>query len=776
MSQWAGRFRILLLVNVVVSFMAFSQELLIEKPNIPSGLNPEYAGTQACIDCHQNEVAAWKGSHHDMAMKHASTTSVRGDFDNHVVTHKGMPNRFFKKGDEFWVNIQGADGQWHDYKISYTFGWEPLQQYMVEFEDGRVQLIPFAWDTRAKVEGGQRWFHLYPETTTTDEFYWTNTGQNWNFMCADCHSTNLKKNYDADKNTYNSSWSEINVGCEACHGPASQHIELAKKYKNAGTSFEHDSYYGFDRNLSKAVSDWVFEEGHSTLQPKSIEATNQVQTCAQCHSRRTQLNETGDHVKGSFFDKYRLSLITPELYYHDGQIYDEDYVYGSFLQSEMAEKGVTCTNCHDPHTAELTIPEEAVCSQCHIASEYTPEKHTFHKAGSEASQCTTCHMPETTYMQVDPRRDHSWHIPRPDLSKHIGTPNVCMSCHEDKSNQWADEQIAEWYPNSKYRNQQHFAVAFYADSIGHQGAANALAYSAQDSSLKDIIRASALERMGGNTDQNTTVSLARAVKNENEMVRLGAISGSSGYEFHDRWRILEPLLGDPVLSVRAEAASVLVANYAQMTPLQKDITKSPLEEYMEIQEFNADRGFGRTNLANVYRSLGEIDKAAELYKQAISIEPYFENSYVNLADLYRHLGKEEAALTVLQQGMKAQPKSSTLPYSAGLSLLRQGKADDAKKLLRRAAKVGETNAHYWYVYGLALEKSDVLEASKALHTAFEVGGNPQHLFAQCEVLARNHKKGAVAFAFDRCIQELSHYAPKQAIDQLKASIVGVNRS
>ncbi|MBO0180255.1 deca-heme c-type cytochrome, partial [Vibrio parahaemolyticus] len=138
---------------------------------------------------------------------------------------------------------------------------------------------------------------------------------------------------------------------------------------------------GFDRNLSKAVSDWVFEEGHSTLQPKSIGATNQVQTCAQCHSRRTQLNETGDHVKGSFFDKYRLSLITPELYYHDGQIYDEDYVYGSFLQSEMAEKGVTCTNCHDPHTAELTIPEEAVCSQCHIASEYTPEKHTFHKAG-----------------------------------------------------------------------------------------------------------------------------------------------------------------------------------------------------------------------------------------------------------------------------------------------------------------------------------------------------------------------------------------------------------
>ncbi|HHF3148414.1 TPA: multiheme c-type cytochrome [Vibrio diabolicus] len=773
MSQWAGRFRCLFLGIVMVSGSFFSQASVIESPQNTTKLGLEYVGTQTCAECHQQEVEAWKGSHHDMAMKHANSESVQGDFDNRTVTHDGQPNRFFRQGEEYWVNIQGPDGQWHDYKISYTFGWEPLQQYMVEFEDGRVQLIPFAWDSRTKSEGGQRWFHLYPETATTDEFYWTNTGQNWNFMCADCHSTNLKKNYDAIKNTYNTSWSEINVGCEACHGPASGHIELAKKVASTGGFFDTDSHYGFDRNLSKAVTEWVFEEGHRTLQPKAIAETNQVQTCAQCHSRRTQLNETGDHIQGSFFDKYRLSLITPELYYHDGQIYDEDYVYGSFLQSEMAEKGVTCTNCHDPHSAKLNIPEEAVCSQCHIASEYTPENHTFHEAGSKASQCTTCHMPETTYMQVDPRRDHSWHVPRPDLSKHIDTPNVCTSCHEDKNNQWADAQIAEWFPHSQYRNQQHFAVAFYADAIGHKGAANALAYSAQDSSLKDIIRASALDRMGGNTDQNTTVSLARAVKNENEMIRLGAVAGSSGYEFHDRWRILEPLLDDPVLSVRAEAASVLVTSYAQMTPLQKDRIQPPLEVYMDIQKFNADRGFGRTNLANVYRSLGEIDKAIALYQEAISIEPYFENSYVNLSDLYRRLGKEKAALSVLQQGMKAQPKSSSLPYSAGLSLLRQGKEDEAKALLKHAAELGKTNAHYWYVYGLALEKSEVLEASKALQTAFKVGGNPQHLYAQCEVLARNHKKGAVAFAFDRCLKELSNYAPKQTIDQLKASITNL---
>lgn len=740
-----------------------------------SGSSSTYIGSEACIDCHSAEVEAWQGSHHDMAMKHATDDSVLGNFVNQTITHQGKPNRFFRKGDEFWVNIEGPDGQFKDYKISYTFAFEPLQQYMVEFEDGRVQLIPFAWDSRTKSEGGQRWFHLYPDTTNTDEFYWTNSGQNWNFMCADCHSTNLEKNYDMASNTYSTTWSEINVGCEACHGPASEHVEQAKQAAhsakaNSGKSVQLTAHYGFDRDLSKSVKEWVYQEGNSTLQPKDIIHTNQVQTCAQCHSRRTQLNETADHVKGSFFDKYRLSLISPELYHHDGQIYDEDYVYGSFLQSAMAEKGVTCTNCHDPHTAELKIAEEAVCSQCHIASEYTPEKHTFHEANTEASKCTTCHMPETTYMEVDPRRDHSWHVPRPGISQHIKTPNVCTSCHENKTDQWADKQIGQWFPDSKYRNQQHFAVAFYADSIGHRGAEDALAYSAQDSSLSNIIRASSLERLSGNTGKNTLISLARAVKHDDEMIRLGVVQGSSGFPFYDRWQILEPLLTDPVLSIRSETAGALVRYWGEMNPLQKDQIKPALEEYIEIQRFNGDRGFGRTNLGNVYRDLGKHEQAIEYYLGAIEIEPYFENSYANLADLYRALGDEPKALATLKQGIQAQPKSSVLPYSAGLSLLRVKDYDQATRYLKQAAETAQTDPQYWYVYGLALEKSDVLAASQSLHRAYQFSRNPQHLYAQCEVLARNSHIPGVPKAFEQCISSLSKVAPPEAINQLKARL------
>ncbi len=731
-------------------------------------LEPDrYVGSQICRDCHLQQTQAWEGSHHDMAMKHADQESVLGDFSNVQFEFNQQINRFFKRGDQYWVNIQGPDGKFNDYQILYTFGWEPLQQYMVQFEDGRVQLIPFAWDSRPALQGGQRWFHLYPDTTPTDEFYWTNSGQNWNFMCADCHSTNLKKNYDSATDTYNTQWSEINVGCEACHGPASRHVELAR---SGEFTLDKHSQFGLTRDLSQAVSEWVYQPDNHTLQPKDIASTDQLQICAQCHSRRTQLNETHDHVQGSFLDRYRLSLITPELYHHDGQIYDEDYVYGSFLQSSMAEKGVTCTNCHDPHSAKLKMPEQVVCNQCHLASEYTPEKHTFHPADSEASKCTTCHMPETTYMQVDPRRDHSWHVPRADISQHINTPNVCTSCHEGETPQWADQQIARWFPQSKYRNQQHFAVAFYADAIGHSGAEDALAYLAQDASLSDIIRGSALERMAGNSGRNTTVALARAVKHQSELIRLGTIAGSAGYAFGDRWQILEPLLSDPVLSVRAEAAGALVAHYHAMDDTQKELLNKPLNDYLEIQHYNSDRGFGLVNLANVQRDIGELGQAELLYIKAIEIEPHFENSYANLADLYRLQGKEDAALAILKQGIQAQPRSSALPYSLGLALLRAKQPQAALSYLHQAAKTAGNDPQYWYVYGLALEKTNLLAANEALNRAYRVGGNPQHLYAQCEVLARNYHSNSIDAEFQDCIAELARIAPAQVIEQLKSQI------
>ncbi|GAB1623560.1 multiheme c-type cytochrome [Agarivorans albus] len=725
----------------------------------------EYVGTNNCIECHQTQYQQWQGSHHDMAMRHANEQSILGDFANASLEFAGKTNRFFRKGAEYWVNIEGPNGDFSDYQITYTFGFEPLQQYMVEFADGRVQLIPFAWDSRSKQQGGQRWFHLYPNQQKTDEFYWTNAGQNWNYMCADCHSTQLQKGYDSSSNTYNTTWFEINVGCEACHGPASDHIKWTQSDNKQAALANLGQYSGFSRTLQTAVSEWTYQAGESTLSAASHQQSQQLKVCAQCHSRRSQISGSNDHVAGSLLDRYQPSLITAELYHDDGQIYDEVYVWGSFQQSKMKHAGVSCSNCHNVHSGQLKLAEPALCAQCHVAAEYTPEKHSFHPADSEAAMCSSCHMPATTYMQVDPRRDHSWQVPRPDLSQAIGTPNVCTSCHQDKDNNWALQWQRQWFPKSNYLDNNHFSEAFFAADQGLPSAEQALAYVAQNPLESSIIRASALERLAQFPGRNSVIATARAVSSEQELIRIGAVSSARHYPIAERWRLLSPLLDDSTLAVRSETAASLVKGWASLTEQQQQQLRPALKEYQEVQLVNADRAFALNNLAGVYLATGEFNEAEASYLQAIKIEPYFANSYVNLADLYRHLGNETAAFNVLKQGRLAQPASAAIPYSTGLSLLRQKKAQLAVSYFAQATELEPSNAHYWYVYGLSLEAFDLAKAQQVLNKAYDTGRNPQHLFALCEMKVRHKDRKA-----QLCILQLQAVVPAEVAQRLKRQL------
>jgi predicted CXXCH cytochrome family protein len=725
----------------------------------------EYVGTNNCIQCHQTQYQQWQGSHHDMAMRHADEKSVQGNFADASFEFAGKTNRFFRKGSEYWVNIEGPNGEFSDYQISYTFGFEPLQQYMVEFADGRVQLIPFAWDSRSKQQGGQRWFYLYPNQQKTDEFYWTNAGQNWNYMCADCHSTQLQKGYDSSSNTYNTTWFEINVGCEACHGPASDHIKWTQSENKQAALANLGQHSGFSRTLQAAVSEWTYQAGQFTLSAARRQQSQQLKVCAQCHSRRLQISESNDHVAANLLDRYQASLITAELYHDDGQIYDEVYVWGSFQQSKMKHAGVSCSNCHNAHSGQLKMAEPALCAQCHVASEYTPEKHSFHPADSEGAKCTSCHMPTTTYMQVDPRRDHSFQVPRPDLSQAIGTPNVCTSCHQDKDNGWALQWQRKWFPKSNYLDNNHFSEAFFAADQGLPSAEQALAYVAQNPLESSIIRASALERLAQFPGRNSVIATARAVSSKQELIRLGAVSSARHYPIAERWRLLSPLLEDSALAVRSETAASLVKGWASLTERQQQHLRPALKEYQEIQLLNADRAFALVNLAGVYLATGEFNEAEASYLQAIKIEPYFANSYVNLADLYRHLGNEAAAFNVLKQGSLAQPTSAAIPYSTGLSLLRQKQAQLAVDYFSQATELEPSNAHYWYVYGLSLEAFDLAKAQQVLNTAYDTGRNPQHLYALCEMKVR-HKDSKAQL----CILQLQAVVPAEVVQRLKRQL------
>ncbi|WP_246129142.1 ammonia-forming cytochrome c nitrite reductase subunit c552 [Colwellia demingiae] len=737
-----------------------------------------FVGSKACISCHEKAYQDWQGSHHDMSMKHADSKSVLGDFNNATLAYQDKTSEklstFFKKGTQFWANIKGDDGKFHDYQIKYTFGYEPLQQYMVEFDDGRVQLIPFAWDSRAKEEGGQRWFNLYPDMTEKhQEFFWTNTGQNWNYMCADCHSTNVDKNFDIKTDTYNTTFSEINVACESCHGAASEHLIWAKESKNKSEKTNKSmplNDKGFTRDLSKSVQNWQVKDNNKTLTPKSIEHSQQVLVCAQCHSRRTQVSNN-DHVKGNAFgERYLLDLISSTNYHPDGQVYNEDFVYGSFLQSKMYKNGVVCTDCHNPHTAELKLPIETLCLQCHQSDNYASTQHHKHPENSTGAQCVNCHMPETTYMKIDARRDHGFHIPTPNLTQKLGTPDTCLSCHDDKDSQWSSSKVNAWYPNSSVEAEKDFVAVFSAINLALneqqlQGVSSELSRIAQTTSYAGIIRASALTKMASISNTNTIIAIARAVKNPDENIRLGAIEGAQNMAGAEKWRILSPLLKDKVLAVRVNAAFALTSLWQNLSAPQKEQLTPALNEYIASQQFNNDRSFSHSNRGIIAAYQGQYDQAIKAFKQGIAIEKHFARTYLNLSQVYYQRGENQKSIEILQQGKSANPDDASLPYNLGLAYIRVKDKVKAAQALAIATQLAPQNSHYFYVYGLSLEQHKPSAAYGALYQAFQLSNNPQHLYALCDMQVR-HKSGLAK----QCFAQLAPLVPSNVIQTLRQQL------
>ncbi len=396
----------------------------------PVAAEAAYVGSQACARCHATETEAWQASQHAVAMQHADERTVLGDFNDASFDFQGVQSRFFRRDGRYFIRTDGPDGQLADFEVKYTFGVAPLQQYLVELPGGRLQAVAVTWDARPREQGGQRWFRQYPDEKIdhADELHWTRRAQNWNFMCADCHSTRVSKGYDVADDSFKTTYAEISVGCEACHGPGSAHVQwAADKGSEAGKGLTVQ----FDERRGVA---WLRDEAGRPVRSKPRQTEREIEVCAQCHARRAQIAE-GYQPGRPFLDHYLPALLTPTLYHADGQQQDEVFIWGSWMQSRMHAAGVTCSDCHDPHTQQLRAPGNAVCAQCHEPSKYDAAAHHRHEQGSDGAQCANCHMPQGTYMVVDRRRDHSMRVPRPDESVALGVPNACSSCHTDRDAQ-----------------------------------------------------------------------------------------------------------------------------------------------------------------------------------------------------------------------------------------------------------------------------------------------------------------------------------------------------
>ena len=690
-----------------------------------------YVGSEDCTECHAGQTAAWQRSDHFKSMQRPSPESVAGDFADARVAFHGIETFFRSDGDGYIVDTIGRSGARAALPVRYVFGYRPLQQYLVARDDGVLQAFDVAWDNRSREAGGQRWYHLQPDEKITPghPFFWTGHAMNWASHCADCHSTHVVSTFDAKSERFGADYAEINVACEACHGPAGEHVRLARSGALADAQRA-----GFSLSSGPRL-EWRFQPGNPIAQPHGAREErapqpspsappaarprsspmSDIDMCGGCHSLRTPL--TADPAGKPYHEAYRLELLNDVRYFPDGQIREEVYVLGSFLQSRMHVRGVTCVNCHDPHSGALVADGNAVCAQCHQADVYDTATHHRHTPGTAGSRCVDCHMPSRTYMGVDDRRDHSFPIPRPDLSAELGVPNACVDCHRERDNAWAAAALRDW---DVAHDSSHWSRVYRDLRRGDPGAAAALTATLEDPELSALVRASLMAQASNLPSGDAARLLPRWLADADPLVRRGAIGGTLGLGGGTRWALLAELLKDSHPGVRFELGIALSDVHRDMPPAAAEAAGEVYADYRRALSASAYLAASQNALARLDQRLGQPRGAEQGLERALRLDPTSLPALVELADLRRSQGREADAGALLARALAAYPESAVVNVAFALHLVRTQRHEEALAPLSRALDGPDAEPGFAYIHAVALDSMGQRnEAIDALRRALE---------------------------------------------------------
>jgi predicted CXXCH cytochrome family protein len=638
-----------------------------------------FVGSQACAGCHPAEQAAWSSSHHRHAMEPANASTVLGDFGDVSFRYFGRETRFSRRGSTFQVTTENQHGNAETFTIAYTLGYAPLQQYLVAFDDGRIQALPFAWDARPRAQGGQRWFHLYPDTDVTpaDPLFWLRPRQNWNHMCGDCHTTSFSKRFSDATGRFDSRWSELGNGCESCHGAGSAHVEAAQHAEPAQR----------------------FVNGLHTQ-------AEQLDQCGACHARRVRLREDASHER--MHDTWRPELLQDGLYFVDGQFKDEVFEIGSFLQSKMAARGITCSHCHDPHTARLRAEANALCTQCHDRQTFDGPQHHFHAAGTDGARCVSCHMPSRTYMVVHERRDHRIAVPRPDLSATLGTPNACATCHEARGNAWAADAIASHRSGRRQGpwGAELLGPALWRARHEQRDAVASVRALLADATVAGLSKATALSALGASAPGEAAAVAEPLLRAVDPWLRLGAVEALRPAPEAERARLLAGQATDASRAVRLAVAPLLAGASAGTLPAgARDDVAALLADYDAWLTANADRAEALVEVAGLRRAAGDPVAARAAFERALRRDDTSIVATLNFADYLRGNGDDAAAETLLRKACALYPESADAHFALGMLLVRRKDVTAGVSELGRARELAPNNSHYAYAYGVGLHST-----------------------------------------------------------------------
>lgn len=633
-----------------------------------------YTGSQSCKECHQKEYDEWLLSDHFKAMQHATSETVLGNFNDVTYTADGITSRFFKKNNKFYINTEGVQGKYQDFEVAFTFGHYPLQQYITKFDGGKMQVFRQSWDSR---EG--KWFHQYAgEKIPVDDYlHWTNAGQNWNLMCATCHSTNLQKNLNPFEDTYTTTYSELTVGCESCHGKGKKHIDFMKS-----------------EQYKSGVSKNFFIDLH-----KNTSQTEQLNTCMPCHSRRGEVSQH-HFYSNEIMDNYIPEIPIKNLYFADGQAFDEVYKYTSFLQSKMFHLNIKCSDCHSAHTGKVKAEGNNLCLQCHTKN-YASSSHTFHKENTDASDCRFCHMPTRTYMGNDIRHDHNFYVPRPDLSEKYGVPNACNACHTDKSAKWAAQAVKQWYGTVR---KPHFAEDLILGSMQNSQSIRHLDALLSNANTPNNVRAAAVYYLGGIYTEESFQLIKKELHSKDSQTRYRAVIALTDFPIHLYENELIPLVSDKVKSVRIVAANAFLTQKGlEWSKNNLSSFSTSLKEYEDFVLSQSDFPLGSATAGDYFVKIGNKDNAILFYERAIAKDKNLNHIRLNLATLYNGNGQNQKARQVLTDALKYEPKNPQVHYFIALLESEEKQYEKAKSHFEKAIQLGLDNENVRRNYQTVLQ-------------------------------------------------------------------------
>ncbi|MDG6098427.1 tetratricopeptide repeat protein [Alteromonas sp. ZYF713] len=712
-----------------------------------------FVGAKTCATCHSDETNAWRQSDHYRSMLPATADTVLGSFENTEFTAGNRTTRFFKNQNDYYIETPNDDGESQIFEVKYTFGFNPLQQYLLKTERGRLQAFDIAWDNRSEAEGGQRWYQLQDNTVTDPEhpFFWTGYYQNWNSRCASCHSTNLEKHYDPAMQQFSTTYSDVNVACESCHGPGSDHIDLVKSRQVSAET------HGL-KELGKQIA-FHFTPGDPIARPtEPADSELVLDTCGGCHSRRGEISEPT--VDLDYHDLYQLEFLRDQLYFSDGQIRDEVFVLGSFLQSKMARAGVTCSHCHDPHTNKLRLPEAQICSTCHLPSVFASESHTNNHADAN---CLDCHMPQRTYMQIDERRDHRFHRPS---TLHPNSASVCQSCHVGETQAWFDKALKAWPKRNGASYDLSGQWAKLNRGLTEQPASmlpEAVAF-VSESALPSLQRIALLEKVAVAAPDEAVEGVLSMVKDDDPMARRGAAQIALSLPPAPQRTILLSLIDDPVTAVRAEVANSILALPVEAFTGAK--VEALLSEYQQILSNSLDHPGPNLGIAQLALRRGDADTAGKAYERAISIAPDLVSARLSYADFLRNTGNMAQARLQLEKALVIAPELAGVQFAFALQKIRDKQYEQALPYLQRAAVGDDATGHFAFVYAVALWQTG--QRDSALTTLVDANERWPRYYDILVTGAKYSYQVRNVRQFQLFLNELSEYYPKdQATQQLQ---------